>query len=119
MQTKGGSFMFEEMLAVTEGMAAKIDNSMCGIVEHLQSHRKWAALTAIENESVTARLDDERVELLHDKGLREVAEVEAKHESSPARYKACSDSIPRRARVSNDRIVSLESVKKLVINARK
>ena len=41
MQTKSGSFLYEEMLAVTEGMAAKIDNSMDSIFVHLQSHPEW------------------------------------------------------------------------------
>ena len=38
---------------------------------------QWAALTAIENESVVARQDDERVGLLMERGIREM--VEAKH----------------------------------------
>ena len=81
MKNERNEFLFEHMLRITQSMAAKIDDSMNGIFEHLQSHREWDALTAIANESVVARQDDDRVGLLQEKGLREVAEAEAKHES--------------------------------------
>ena len=68
------------MLKVTQGIADKIDASIRSIFQHLQSHSEWAAVTAIENQSVVARQDDERVGLLLEKGIREV--VEAKHELS-------------------------------------
>ena len=50
MKNERNEFMFEHMLKVTQGKAAKIDASMRSIFEHLQSHREWAALTAIKNE---------------------------------------------------------------------
>ena len=45
------------------------------IYTHLRSHQDWHKLLAIKNQTVVARQDDERVGLLQEKGIRDVAEV--------------------------------------------
>merc|ERR1711960_76264 len=56
-------------------MSAKVDASMHSISEHLRAHREWPRVAAIESQAVVTRQDDDRVGLLQDKGVREVAEA--------------------------------------------
>ena len=77
MRAKNGDFLFQSMMAIAQSMTRKIDDSMDSIFEHLKSHTAWGQVTAIENHSVVARQDDDRVGLLTHKGIREVAVAEA------------------------------------------
>ena len=75
MKNQRNEYLFEHMLKITKSMSEKVDASMNSIFEHLQSHREWANVTAIKNQAIVTRQDDDRVGLLQDKGIREVAEA--------------------------------------------
>ncbi len=70
-----GELLFEHLLAITKSMSEKVDNSMDSILAHLKTHKEWPQVMAIENETVVARQDDDRVGLLKDQGIRDVADV--------------------------------------------
>ena len=70
-----GDFMFERMLKITSDMTQKIDASMSSIFEHLQTHREWDKVAAIQNQNIVTRQDDARVGLLQGAGIRDVLEV--------------------------------------------
>ena len=78
--------MFETMLKITRSMSEKIDLSMDSILQHLRTHPEWAQLAAIENQDVVLRQDDERVGLLLDQGIRDVAEQKEQHEHDLAAF---------------------------------
>merc|ERR1711969_463714 len=77
---KDGRLMFERLLAITQSMAQKIRQSMDDIHAHLAAHAEWHRVLAIANETVVARQDDERVGLLHQQGIRDVAELDGKRD---------------------------------------
>ena len=76
-----GRFLFEELLFVVKGMTQKIDDSMTSIFAHLQTHREWPQLKAIENQSIVERQDDDRVGLLQERGVTDMAERKEEDES--------------------------------------
>ena len=82
MRSKHGQLLFEDMLAITQSMTEKIHQSMDSIYTHLGEHQEWSRVTDIKNETVIARQDDERVGLLHERGIRDIAEV--KHQDEDA-----------------------------------
>ena len=75
LRTKYNSFMFEEMMKIAKGMSAKIDLSMDSIYAHLQTHQDWSRLTAIENETIIVRQDDDRVGLLKENGIKDAIDA--------------------------------------------
>ena len=68
------NFLFLEMMHIAQGMAKKMDDSMLSIFEHLQAHREWPQLAAIQNQSIVERQDDERVGLLSEPGIRDIGD---------------------------------------------
>ena len=77
MKTQQNEFMFELMMTITKSMSEKIDNSMHSIFKHLGSHQEWDSLLAIKNQTVVPRQDDDKVGLLMEKGIREMAELKS------------------------------------------
>ena len=75
MRRQDGSFLFEALLAITKSMADKIDGSMHAIHRHLLRHDDWSKVLAINNETVVERQDDDRVGLLHDKGITDLTDA--------------------------------------------
>lgn len=82
MKGNDDRFLFEDMLFIVEGMTQKIDDSMNSIYEHLKTHRQWQQLTAIANQSIVERQDDDRVGLLKDTGVTNIAELKEDDESA-------------------------------------
>merc|ERR1712087_533170 len=60
-------------MRVAMGMART--ETMDSIFEHLQAHREWNTVLAIKNQSIVPRQDGDRVRLLQDQGIRNVAEA--------------------------------------------
>ena len=75
MQNKSGQFLYERMMAIAEGMTDKIEQSMNSIYEHLKEHTEWRRVVAIENKEVVLRQDDDRVGLLKQKGICDLADA--------------------------------------------
>jgi len=73
-----GKYMYEELLAIGNAMSSSIVTNMDAIYEHLQSHKQWEQVLAIENQTLIARQDHKSVGLLSEKGLREVFDREVK-----------------------------------------
>ena len=71
---KDGTRLFEGMLTIVKGMTQKIDDSMHSIFAHLQTHREWSKLAAIQNQSLVERQDHDSVGLLKENGITDVAE---------------------------------------------
>ena len=72
MRNQRNEFLFEDMLKITASMSEKVDNSMDAIFEHLEAHREWNSLCAIDNKVVVARQDDDRVGLLRENGIADM-----------------------------------------------
>merc|ERR1719419_1078212 len=74
-RTESGSYLYEEMMSVADGMQEKIVQNMDSVFEHLQSHQKWDSVTSIENTTVIARQDHPKVGLLQEAGIRDILET--------------------------------------------
>eukprot|EP01084_Bolivina_argentea_P015923 29836_1 len=73
-KTNGNRFMYQDLLEVTNNMSKDIMDTMNSIYEHLESHKRWSKIMAIENQTIISRQDDKRVNLLQERGIRDVAE---------------------------------------------
>ena len=77
MRNERDELLFEHLLTITKSMSQKVDNSMHAIFAHLEQHKQWHKVLAIENLTVVARQDDDRVGLLKQQGIRNVLNVVA------------------------------------------
>ena len=84
MRNERDELLFEHLLTITKSMSEKVDNSMEAIFAHLQQHTQWHKVLAIENQTVVARQDDDRVGLLKEQGIRNVLNVVAEEKQQGA-----------------------------------
>eukprot|EP01084_Bolivina_argentea_P031077 57545_1 len=71
-------YMYEELLNVTRDMSQDIIESMNGIYELVQTHKKWKQVMSIKTDkdfTPVLRQDDPKVGLLKDKGFKDIFET--------------------------------------------
>ena len=74
-KAKSGRFLYEQLMAITNGMQQKIVRNMDSIYKHLGAHSEWQRVSEIENTTIIARQDHEAVGLLQEPGIRDIAEA--------------------------------------------
>ena len=91
MNNERNEFLFEHMMHIAKSIAEKIDKFMNCIFQHLQTHAEWDKAKELNNHTLVERQDDDKVDkvgLLKETGIRNVADINAQDEDDHTKIKS-------------------------------